>query len=274
MRARVRSKLVRKGGAAPGRLEAGPSGGLMTGTAPAAQALSPEVQANGGITGTQSETAIAVFGSRVVVGYNQLDPSHTNRGSGAAYSVDGGITYTDDGGLPVNNNQELVGDPSVTACGNGTFYYGSIYFPNATDSALAVSVGTFPQGKLTWTLPKQAAVSTNDFLDKPWLTCDRATNTLYMIYTRFVNFNINLAGPLQVEIIKSVDGGTTWTAPFVLESSPTESVQIGYIAIGPNSEVYTLWERGIDDITAANTQLEFRRSISRRRSIRRSWCAS
>ena len=159
MRARVRSKLVRKGGGAPARIEAGPTGTLMIAAGPSVQALSPEVQANGGITGTQSETAIAVLGGRVVVGYNQLDPNHTNRGSGAAYSVDGGLTYTDDGGLPVGNNQELLGDPSVTACGNGTFYYGSIYFPNATDSALAVSVGTFPQGKLTWTLPKQAAVS-------------------------------------------------------------------------------------------------------------------
>ncbi len=262
MRARVRSKLVRKGGGAPDRLEPVSQGALTIGAATAPPAHSPEVQANSGISGTQSETAIAVLGSHVVVGYNQLDPSHTNRGSGAAYSIDGGLTFVDDGGLPVGNNQQLVGDPSVTACGNGTFYYGSIYFPNATDSALAVSVGTFSPTKLTWTLPKQAAISTPDFLDKPWVTCDRATNTLYMIYTRFVNFNINLAGPLQVEIIKSVDGGTTWSAPVVLQSSATESVQIGYLAIGPNSEVYTLWERGVDDITAVNTQLELRRSFN------------
>ena len=267
LRARVRSKLVRKRAALAQGLPAialgtEQAGGSSAPAAPERLALSPEVQANSGISGTQSETAIAVFGSRVVVGYNQDDPLNPNKGSGAAFSIDGGLTFTDDGGLPVGNNQVLLGDPSVTVCGNGVFYYGSIYFPNATDSALAVSAGTISGTMLTWRLPLLAAVSTNDFLDKPWLTCDRATNTLYMAYTRFVNLKIGLSGPLSVELIKSVDGGSTWTAPFILESSPTESVQIGYIAIGPNSEVYTLWERGIDDITVANTQLEFRRSFN------------
>ncbi len=266
LRARVRSKLVRKGGALnhgltailPG-LEA--AGAAIGPAAPGTRAFSPEVQANSGVAGTESETAIAVFGSRVVVGYNQING---NKGSGVAYSTDGGVTYTDSGGLPVGGSlpKELLGDPSVTVCGDGTFYYGSIYFPNATDSALAVNAGTFSGATLSWTNPRVAAVSSNDFLDKPWLVCDRATNTLYMAYTRFVNGNIGLSGPLSVELIKSVDGGSTWTAPFILESSPTESVQIAYIAIGPNSEVYTLWERGIDDITVANTHLEFRRSFN------------
>ena len=257
LRARLRSKLVRKAGAAIVQA----SGAAIGPAAPADRALSPEVQANSGVPGTESETSIAIFGSRVVVGYNQING---NKGSGVAYSTDGGLTYTDSGGLPVGGNppKELLGDPSVTVCGDGTFYYGSIYFPNATDSALAVNAGTFSGANLSWTNPRVAAVSSPDFLDKPWLTCDRATNTLYIAYTRFVNANLGLPGPLQVEIIKSIDGGITWTAPFILESSPTESVQIAYLAIGPNSEVYTLWERGVDDITVADTQLEFRRSFN------------
>src|SRR5439155_26965833 len=103
-------------------------------------AFSPEVQASRGVAGTQSETSVAVFGSRVVVGFNQVNG---NRGPGVAYSTDGGLTFTDSGGLPVGGvlPKELLGDPSATACGDGTFYYSSIYFPNATDSALAVNVG-------------------------------------------------------------------------------------------------------------------------------------
>ncbi|HEV8701533.1 MAG TPA: DUF4215 domain-containing protein [Candidatus Polarisedimenticolia bacterium] len=220
----------------------------------------PEVQASRGVAGTQSETSIAVFGSTVVVGFNQING---NRGSGAAWSTDGGLTFTDGGGLPTGGPlpKELLGDPSVTVCGNGTFYYASIYFPNASDAAIAVNVGTVSGTTLTWSNPQIASISTNDFLDKEWLTCDRATNTLYMVYTRFVNGNLGMAGPLQVEIIKSADGGTTWSAPLVLESSSTESVQIAYVAIGPDGEVYVLWERGVDDITAAETRLEFRRSL-------------
>jgi cysteine-rich repeat protein len=242
----------------------GPTTETVPSTGPAlpeSRTFSPDVQASRGIAGTQSETSIAVFGSRVVVGYNQVNG---NRGSGVAYSTDGGDTFTDSGGLPVGGAlpKELLGDPSVTACGDGTFYYSSIYFPNATDSALAVNVGTFSGTTLGWTNPKLAITSSNDFLDKPWLTCDRATNTLYLVYTRFVNGNIGLAGPLQIEILTSSDGATTWTPPLVLEASSTESVQIAYLAIGPGSEVYVLWERGIDDISAPVTQLEFRRSFN------------
>jgi cysteine-rich repeat protein len=271
LRARVRSKFLRKGGrifpdgkVAP--LTGGPpsDAGLEAGSsAPKMRVFSPEVQASRGVSGTQSETSIAVSGNRVVVGFNQIN---VNRGSGFAYSTDGGVTFTDSGGLPVGgagSKTELLGDPSLTVCGDGTFYYASIYLvnsPNLLPSALAVNVGTFSGTTLNWTNPKVAVSSTNDFLDKGWLACDRTTNTLYMAYTRLVNFN--LGGPLQVEIIKSTDGANTWTAPLILEASATESVQIPYLAIGPNSEVYVLWERGIDDITAPVTQLEFRRSFN------------
>ena len=260
LRARMRAKLVRKGGRIrpDAAIEPAVSGLLPEAPPPP---FSPEVQASRGVSGTQSETSVAAFGSRVVVGFNQ---DNGNRGSGVAYSTDGGLSFTDSGGLPVGGPlpKELLGDPSVTACGDGKFYYSSIYFPNATDSALAVNVGTFSGATLAWTNPKVAITSTNDFLDKPWLTCDRATNTLYLVYTRFVNGNINLSGPLQIEILKSIDGAVTWNAPLILEASPTESVQIAYLAIGPGSELYVLWERGLDDITAAVTQLELRRSFN------------
>ncbi|HEV8375928.1 MAG TPA: hypothetical protein VGR38_06790, partial [Candidatus Polarisedimenticolia bacterium] len=230
--------------------------------------FSPEVQVTSGIPGTQSETAIAVFDNNVVVGFNQFDPGAPTKRSGVAFSTDGGLTFTDVGGLPVPGlNQTLLGDPSVTACGDGKFYYSSIYFPNLTDSALSVSVGTVSGANMSWTLPTAAIASTNDFLDKEWMTCDRLTDTLYMTYTRFVNGNVGDSTELRIEMIKSVNGGASWTAPLVLESSATESLEICYVATGPNSEVYTMWERGIDDLTAPNTKLEFRRSLNQAASF-------
>ncbi len=248
-----------RGGRAEGPRGATVGPGGAAGEAATVWDQSSEVQASRGVAGTQSETSIAVYGGTVVVGYNQINGS---RGSGAAYSTDGGLTFTDGGGLPTGGPlpMELLGDPSVTVCGNGTFYYASIYLPNETDAAIAVSVGTLSGTTLTWSNPQIAGVSSNDFLDKEWLTCDRSTNMLYMAYTRFVNGSLGLTGPLQVEIIKSTDGGVVWSAPLILESSSTESVQIAYVAAGPDGEVYVLWERGIDDITAAETRLELRRS--------------
>jgi len=85
----------------------------------------------------------------VVIGFNQIN---SNRGSGAAW-CDGRRTdlhrwrRTADRRSPA---EELLGDPSVTVCGDGTFYYASIYFPNAADAAIAVNVGTVSGTTLTW----------------------------------------------------------------------------------------------------------------------------
>src|SRR6266571_7591420 len=241
----------------------GGEGPLEASAAPAtAAALFPQdVRVSSGVPGTQSETSIAVFGSRVVAGYNQ---ENGNQWSGAAYSTDGGVTYIDNGGLPVGNGTAILGgDPSITVCGDGTFYYASLYYPNATDSALSVSVGTFTGSTLAWSNPRIALTSTTDFLDKDWITCDRATNTLYLIYIRFVdNIVTGAVLPDQVEIMTSTDGAMTWSAPLVLESSATDSLEMSYVVVGPGGEVYTMWERGVDDIAAVNTRIEFRRSFN------------
>jgi len=263
LRSRARSVFLR----APGSklFEASQNPGEKTGPTPRkTRSLSPEVQASGGVFGTQSETSVAVFGSHVVVGFNQING---NRGSGVAYSTDGGATFTDTGGLPAGGGtNRLFGDPAVTACGDGTFYYSSIYIPDPdfTESRLAVSVGTFTGAVLNWSTPIIAATSVDDFLDKEWLTCDRATNTLYMTYTRFVNGNVpgGATTELRIEIIRSTNGGATWTAPVVLENTFSESLQICYVTVGPNGEVYAMWERGLDDLSAVNTKLEFRRSFN------------
>ncbi len=219
-----------------------------------------EVRVNSIVPGTQSETTVAVFGRNVVTGYNQ---ENGNLWSGVAYSTDGGVSFTATGGLPTGNSTAILGgDPSLTVCGDGTFYYASLYYPNATDSGLSVSVGTFTGGSLAWSNPKVALVSIPDFLDKEWITCDPATNTLYLIYVRFVDYNVTRAVlPDRVEIMKSTDGATTWSAPLVLESSSTEAFEMPYVVVGPGGEVYTLWEHGLDDIFAPNVQIEFRRSL-------------
>src|SRR4030095_13595044 len=126
-----------------------------------------------------------VLNNNVVVGFNQFNPSAPAERSGVAFSSDGGMTFSDLGGLPVGSNQTLLGDPSLTACGDGKFYYGSILFPNSIDSALSVSVGTVAGGNISWSLPKTAIVSTNDFLDKDWLAGDRLAQQLYITHTRF-----------------------------------------------------------------------------------------
>jgi len=220
----------------------------------------------------QSETEIATFGKYMVAGYNDsFGFYNSNQGlSGVAYSVDGGNTWVDQGGLPPINpagaplgtpgQDTYEGDPVlvvdksprtyVDATGTpvpqtaGEFYYASIYhLPNGTDS-LAVNRGhfavappqntesvsdtrclknpatqgvantqTLPQERIVWEKPVVAVpvIDSGDFLDKEWLYVNQANGELYLTYTRFGS-----DGSTPLELVRSMDGGRTWTPPSVI----------------------------------------------------------
>src|SRR4030088_3146170 len=94
---------------------------------------------------TQSETSTARCGNSVVVGFNdsgsvfETPYYYTGTGgqafSGAAYSTNGGASFTDVG--PINpgpgNGNFLGGDPGVNCSDANTFYYSQIF--DYTDSS-------------------------------------------------------------------------------------------------------------------------------------------
>lgn len=117
----------------------------------------------------QSETELATYGKYIVVGYNDSLGFYDNTQglSGYAYSVDGGNTFIDGGGLPpiVRDHSPLgtpgsdhyAGDPVLVADQrNGTFYYASIYFNQAGVQTLSVNSGHFA------TAPPQTTESRSD----------------------------------------------------------------------------------------------------------------
>src|SRR5271163_2054360 len=77
---------------------------------------------------TQSETSHAVFGSTIVVAYNDSTQAATLGLSLAsymsyAYSTNGGTTWNYGGLiLPPSSGQQVMGDPMVTVDSNGVFY--------------------------------------------------------------------------------------------------------------------------------------------------------
>ena len=129
----------------------------------------------------------------------------------------------------------------------GQFYYNSIYF-NGAYFTLSVNRGRFMeappttpettsdtrcQGKpelqgiadppenvkerLVWEPPVEAVMppylgaGNEDFLDKNWMHVDQRTGTVYVTYTRFT-----AAGETPIELVRSYDGGRTWTPPTVI----------------------------------------------------------
>jgi hypothetical protein len=254
----------------------------------------------------QSETEIAVLnsasshGKKMVAGYNDSYGFYDNREglSGYSYSLDGGNTWIDGGGLPpVGPNDRYFGDPvlvvdnsprTFTVGGQqvsqpaGVFYYASIYETPTGFFTLSVNRGQFkvapPQGvesvantrclnhpdeylvpdppqqakeRVVWEPPVAAvtpidpqidqAGNINALIDKEWLYVDQNTGELYLTYTRF-------AGPpnfeTPIELVRSMDGGRTWTPPTVIVANEDfDFNQATMPFTTPTGRVIVTWNR-------------------------------
>jgi hypothetical protein len=72
---------------------------------------------------------------------------------------------------------------------------------------------TLPKERPVWERPSVAVqvVDPDDFLDKEWLYVNQANGELYLTYTRF-----GADGSTPLELVRSMDGGRTWTPPTVI----------------------------------------------------------
>ena len=139
---------------ASGGLSAAPSGGLTNVRVndPAEDSHQPDQT-------TQSETAVAVTGTHVVVGFNDsqqtLQPfvlASANL-TGFAYSNDGGASFTDGGALPLKPEFINVGDPWLASDRAGNVYFSQLqldYFNFNLDIGVAKST----DGGHTWSQPQ------------------------------------------------------------------------------------------------------------------------
>jgi hypothetical protein len=149
----------------------------------------------------------------------------------------------------------LGGDPVLACTAPTTFYYASIFVTlTASQGSSQISVSQSTDGGLSFGEPV-AAVGKDiftHFLDKPWLAAD-PTNAqrLYVAYTDF-DVSGTLCGTdpfgfplpqIAIELVRSTDGGGTWSAPMRLEEVCAPAmVQGSQVAVGPGGEVYVAWE--------------------------------
>ena len=231
------------------------------------------------VTGfTQSETSTALCGSNVVVGFNDsgsvietfggfLQNANGLSFTGVAFSTDQGRTFQDSGSLNPGPDPSgfLGGDPVIGCANASTFYYASLFqsgfFPNVLT---AISVSKSTDGGATFANPvmavsKQEFVTINNslfqahFLDKDWMAVDPTNpNRLFVTYTDFdgsgtvCGFDVN-GFPIfrnAIELVRSSDGGATWSAPVVLQEfcNFVAFVQFSQVVVGPGGEVYVAWE--------------------------------
>jgi hypothetical protein len=244
----------------------------------------------------QSETEIAVLnasnsmGKKMVAGYNDSYGFYDNR-QGYAYSINGGNTWIDGGGLPpVGPNDRYFGDPVVVVHNKSqTFWYASIYQTPAGLFSLSVNRGRFmvapPQGgesvantrclnhpelygipetpnnvkeRIIWEPPVVAVTPVNNatgaLIDKEWLYVDQNTGTLYMTYTRFAG---SPTFETPIEMVRSFDGGQTWTAPSVIVANEDfDFNQATQPFTTPSGRVIVTWNRRRFDNTSPFPEIE------------------
>jgi hypothetical protein len=165
----------------------------------------------------QSETSVGAIGQYVVEAWNDATgfvstcgaPMFKEEGTGLGFSVNGGRSFRDLGGLrnPHCQNYIYEGDPSVAAYrvgGHDYFYISSLYDPLsgigpskiAFDACQVIGSGT--AARLACGRPVIAGTSTEcliptptlpefcSFTDKDFLTIDPARGRLYVTYSDFV----------------------------------------------------------------------------------------
>lgn len=154
----------------------------------------------------------------------------------------------------------------------GVFYYSSIYQPAPGLFSLSVNRGRFqaapPQGvesvantrclnhadqylvpdppnnqkeRIVWEPPVVAVIPVGGgaLLDKEWLYVDQNTGTLYLTYTRFA-----ATGETPIELVRSFDGGRTWTPPSVIVANENfDFNQATQPFTTPTGRVIVTWNR-------------------------------
>ncbi len=148
----------------PGLLKPATASPASGGTAPAAAAGFTNVRVNNPALDThqpdqttQSETAIAVAGSNVVVGYNDSQQSglFLTAGSsltGYAYSTNGGASFTDAGALPNTGDFVNLGDPWMATDRADNVYYSNLAI-DALNVNLDIAVAKSGDGGKTFSAP-------------------------------------------------------------------------------------------------------------------------
>ena len=170
-----------------------------------AASLSEDVTQSGARAYGQSETSVAAAGPYVVEAWNDAtslyslcpSPKDQEEGTGLGFSIDGGRTFTDLGGLPndCTSGAFFQGDPSVEALqrGGSTYFYVSSLYDNVNTGASDIALDACVVGgtALRCSGPIVVATSLSGFLDKDFLAIDPGRSRLYVTYTRFDGNNPN-----------------------------------------------------------------------------------
>src|SRR5262245_53676905 len=134
-----------------------------------------------------------------------------------AYTLDGGALWVAGAQLPYPSGQTSVAHPSVCLDDAGRVALAvSVNVP--TGYPLAVFRGQFSGSGVSWMPPIYVlpAATNPPYYDAPRIACDPTRGYLYVSYTRATPGSLPETQWQRVFLLRSLDGGATWSAPLAL----------------------------------------------------------
>jgi hypothetical protein len=127
-------------------------------------------------------------------------------------------------------------------------------------AGISVHFGAFHDGGFAWNraVLLQSPNYPGDFLDKEAMAVDRESGAIYITATNFIETcGVAANGAGQIELYRSLNGGVTWDRriiqrdeTFVTDPADPNCGADGILsqgsapAVGPNGELFVVWERG------------------------------
>lgn len=200
----------------------------------------------------QCETSIASYGDYMVAAWNDSKGFRDGSGQtqGWATSVDGGLTWTDQGTPPLPTGVtgwKWTSDPVVVVNPNtGAFYYAALGDASTNLNGIGVLKGRFTGTTFNWSVRSASRTSsyTVDFLDKEWIAVDPASGKVYVTCTNFTG------GTDQIEFQYADSSLASWSTPIKISAqSENGYVQGSRPIVGPGGVVYvTYYAIGLVDV--------------------------
>jgi hypothetical protein len=156
------------------------------------------------------------------------------------YSLDGGETWQG----PILQNLtygDFTSDPGLAVDSKGNFYLSYLSI-NSTLLDDDVTVAVSRDGGVHWSIRVAAPHDGRHLHDKPYIAVGpSALNPgQEAIYVTYTDFNLtNFATALKV--VRSDDGGRTWTAPMLIKSTAYPGLQGTAPAVAPDGTLYVAY---------------------------------
>ncbi|HZY47684.1 MAG TPA: hypothetical protein VFE96_07805, partial [Candidatus Bathyarchaeia archaeon] len=175
------------------------------------------------ISHTEPSAAVSISNKQnVLVGYHDRFPVFSSFVCAISISNDGGASYTFTGATPLSQSTDFCSDAAVAAHPDGSFYYAYLSVRNAGDTTDLRVAKVNSDGSVAFSTLAVKGDPAVNFPDKEYIAVDGNANspfkgTIYVTWTEFLLPNDpNALDNGQIRIVKSTDGGVTWSSPLAL----------------------------------------------------------